>query len=249
MESSRLRWIVMTASLVAPQGAKRRLFRRLLGWRVAESARIGLSWIDVRDVSLGEDARIGHFTVARDLTILALGDRSTIGQWNWLSASPAFLAADRAAGTSRFRGLRIGHDSAITSRHYIDCSGGVTVGHHTTIGGVRSTILTHQISLEESRQTTSGVDIGDYCFVSSNVTVTPGSTLADRTVVAMGATVAGALPEGGVLYAGVPARPIRRDIGSFLYFKRRLGAVSLEPSDTATTPNGPESDAGATTDA
>ena len=236
MRSKGLRRLVVAATLIAPQGTKRWLFRHVLGWDVADTARIGMSWIDVAHVSMGEGARIGHFTVARDLTDLVLGDRASIGQWNWVSASPMFLAADRAAGSASFRGLRIGSDSALTSRHYVDCSGGVTIGHHTTIGGVRSTILTHQIDLAESRQTASGVTIGDYCFVSSNATVTPGSSLANRAVVAMGATVAGALREGGVLYAGVPARVVRRDIDDFLYYRRRLGFVSVEPSELEPMP-------------
>lgn len=239
-----LRRLVAAVTLVAPHGVKRWLFRHLLGWHVADTARIGLSWIDVAYVSMGDGARIGHFTVARDLTDLVLGDRASIGQWNWLSASPMFLAADRAAGSAQFRGLLIGSDSALTSRHYVDCSGGVTIGHHTTIGGVRSTILTHQIDLAESRQTTLGVTIGDYCFVSSNVAVTPGSSMADRAVVAMGATVVGALQEGGVLYAGVPARVVRRDLDDFLYFRRRWGFVALESSEPEPTTQSHESERG-----
>jgi hypothetical protein len=46
--------------------------------------------------------------------------------------------------------------------------------------GVRSTILSHQIDVSESRQTGGTGRIGAYSAVGSHVLVTPGATTADR---------------------------------------------------------------------
>ena len=61
-----------------------------------------------------------------------------------------------------------------------------------------------------SRQVLLPVRIGDYCFIGSNARLTPGSVLVDRCVVAMGAVVVGELTQSETLYAGVPAKPIKR---------------------------------------
>jgi acetyltransferase-like isoleucine patch superfamily enzyme len=205
-----------------PQPLKRAALRRLFGWQVDRSARIGLSLFDnVRHVRLGPGAYIGHFNVFRDLARLELGSKATIGQWNWITAAEVLVRQQH----DEERGyLRLGDHSAITSRHYVDCTGGVVVGAYSTVAGVRSTILTHQIDVAGSRQSTSLVRIGDHCFIGSDVRITPGSHVPDRCAIAMGAVVAGELPEEGVLYGGIPARPLK-DVGEGAYFTRQTGHV------------------------
>jgi hypothetical protein len=51
--------------------------------------------------------------------------------------------------------------------------------------------------------------LGRECWVGMNATLMPGVTLGDHTVVAAGAVVTKSYPEGWVVLAGVPARPIR----------------------------------------
>ena len=94
--------------------------------------------------------------------------------------------------------FHLGAHSAITSRHYFACSGGVRIGIYTSIGGVRSTFITHQISWKSSDQTFRPIEIGDYCLITSNVQVAPGSIVGNRIVVGMGATIAGRLGPGVV---------------------------------------------------
>lgn len=225
-----LRKPLLFCAVLLPWRLKSLLLRHALGWSLHPTSRIGLSLIDATNVRLGPGARIGHFNVIRGLTHLDMGEAAIIGNWNWFSAASMFLERDKATRIVSFRGLRLASESSITSRHYIDCSGGITIGHHTIVGGVRTTILTHQIDPAQSRQTTSGVSIGSYCFVSSNVTVVPGASIGDRVVVAMGATVVGSLEEGAALYGGVPARVVRRGMDDARYFRRAHGFVSLDPS-------------------
>lgn len=154
-----------------------------------------------------------------------------MGNFNWITASPMFRSEITA--TSEHACFTLGRESAVTARHYIDCSGGVTIGEYTTVAGVRSTILSHQIDLVEGVQSTKATKIGDYCFVSSNVCVTPGASIPDRSVVAMGAVVVGDLAPADALFGGVPARVIRVHEDAGKYFRRIHGFVGLAAVDPA----------------
>ena len=98
--------------------------------------------------------------------------------------------------------------SSATSTGF-DYSGGVRIGEYITVAGVRSTILSHEIDLAAGVQTSKTTQIGDFCFVSSNVCLTPGSSIHDRSVVAMGAVVVGHLEQASCLYGRVPMRVLR----------------------------------------
>jgi acetyltransferase-like isoleucine patch superfamily enzyme len=154
---------------------------------------------------------------------MEFGAYSRVGRFNWVSSATAFA---RAPGVER--GIfALGDHAALMSRHYVDCSGGVEIGSFSTVAGVRSTILTHEVDPQAGRQVTASVAIGDYCLISSNVSIAPGAKIPDRCVVGMGAVVAGALEKPDTLYAGIPARPIR-GTGSGKYFSRSVGHVESD---------------------
>jgi len=200
-----------------PGKLKCAVLRRWLNWDIAPSARIGFSFfVNVTGVHLSEGARIGHFNVFWNLRGLELGERSEIGQWNWITAAAALL---RRHGNGLHGRLALGDNTSISSRHYLDCSGGITVGSFTVVAGVRTTFLTHQIDVNVASQTLLPVRVGDYCLVSSNVRVTPGSVVGDRCVLAMGAVVVGELTQPRMLYAGVPAKPVK-ELGDAAFFDR-----------------------------
>jgi len=191
-------------------------FLRRLGWDVSADSSISVCILwRVEHVVLGPNSRIGAFNVFRDLRRLELGQGSVIGQWNWISAAPELRPLSDDGGS-----LRIGHHSAITSRHYVDASGGVTVGDHCTVAGVRSTVITHQIDLAASAQTVKPVHIGHYVIVSSDCRIAPGARIASNSLVAMGATVVGDLDERFGVYAGVPARKVREIPRDAKYFRK-----------------------------
>jgi UDP-3-O-[3-hydroxymyristoyl] glucosamine N-acyltransferase len=173
--------------------------------------------LKVDRVEVGGGAAIGSLSVIRDLAVLTLGEHAVIGHWNWVSASKRLAEAGAPCQ------LHLGAHSAITSRHYIDCSGGIRIGTHTTIAGVRSTFVTHGISWKSSAQTFSPIEIGDYCLISSNVQVSPGTVVGSRVVVGMGATIAGKLLEPG-LYVQSRATLVKPDLAGE-YFEREEGHV------------------------
>jgi acetyltransferase-like isoleucine patch superfamily enzyme len=170
-------------------------------------------------VDIGDGAQINPFNVMRELASLTLGDHARIGSWNWVTASRAMRAIGGAAV------LHLGAHSAISSRHYIDSTGGIRIGTHTTIAGERSTFITHGISWKKGAQTCSSIEIGDYCLISSNVQVAPGSIIGSRIVVGMGATIAGQLLEPG-LYVQPRATLVKSDLDGG-YFDREQGFIEI----------------------
>jgi acetyltransferase-like isoleucine patch superfamily enzyme len=221
---SRARLIIAIVIVPLPSGLKRLALIHLLGAQIDVSARIGVSIVDSDALEMGPRSRIGHFTVLRGLRRTHLNSGATIGNFNWITASPMFSSESALPDHASFN---LGRESAITSRHYIDCGGGVAIGEYTTIAGVRSTILSHQIDLAAGVQSPKTTRIGDYCFVSSNVCVAPGASVPDRSAVAMGAVVVGDLVPTGALFGGVPARVLRENVDSGDYFTRSQGFVGL----------------------
>ena len=203
--------VIFVAALPASE-LKNALLRRL-GWAIGDGVHIGPCLVlRVGQVDIGGGAYIGSFNVIRDLAALTLGEHTEIMHWNWVTASRQLAGAPRL--------LHLGPDSNITSRHYIDCSGGIRVGTTSAIGGVRSTLITHGISvmswpartLRKTNDCTLGpIEIGDYCLLSSNVQVSPGTVVGSRIVVGMGATIAGQLLDPG-LYMQSRATLVQTDL-------------------------------------
>lgn len=214
--------LVVPATFPIPWTIRRKLLSVFFGFQLDPSSRIGLSIIVGNQIRLDSNARIGHFNVIRNTRQLHMEEGSRIGQWNWISASPEF---HQAFPNSNYGNCRIQKNAAITSRHYIDCSGGFDLGRFSIIAGVRTTVLSHQIDLSSSVQKGLPVSIGNYVFVGSNSKITPGSRISDQSVIAMGSVVVGSLDPGGHLWAGVPARPMRKVEG--LWFVRQSEAVSV----------------------
>lgn len=205
--------VIVVAALPASE-LKNALLRRL-GWAIGDGVHIGPCLVlRVGHVDVGAGAYIGSCNVIRDLATLTLGEHTEIMHWNWVTASR--LLGEAGAPCL----LQLGPHSNITSRHYIDCSGGIRVGTTSAIGGVRSTLITHGISvmswpartLRKTNDCTLGpIEIGDYCLLSSNVQVSPGTVVGSRIVVGMGATIAGQLLDPG-LYMQSRATLVQTDL-------------------------------------
>lgn len=213
-----VRHTLVAIVVVLPAGGLKNFLLRRLGWAIGQRVRIGPCLAsNVDRVEIGDGARIGAFNVLRDLATLTVGEHADIGHWNWLTASRRLGEAGAPCE------LHLGPHSAITSRHYVDCSGGIRVGKHSTLSGTRSTFLSHGISWKSNNQTFRPIEIGDYCLISSNVQVAPGAVVGDRIVVGMGATIAGRLLEPG-LYIQPRAQLVKSDLGGE-YFRRQEGRI------------------------
>ena len=217
------KYLIFAVGLLPSSRAKNRALNRL-GYQIALTATLGpVLLMNVASMVVGAGARIGPFNVLRDLASVDMAAHARLGQWNWVSASGPLVAAGGSGS------LSVGEHSAVTSRHYLDCSGGISVGRFTTVAGVRSTFITHGIDWKSSRQRTRPISIGDYCLISSNVSLAPGTVVANQVVVGMGATVSGRLSPEGSLNVSPRAVPVKLGL-SGSYFDRSTGTVDVEAS-------------------
>jgi len=181
-----------------PSRAKVALLR-LLGHEVAWSARIGASYLNVRRIRLGENAFIGRGNVFTGLEELVMGEGSRINAWNRFTQAPLWRGR-----------LVLGDRASISLRHYFDVCDEVRIGHDTIVAGHRSTFFTHSKGLE-AIDFTKPIEIGEWCYVGSNVCMVPGARVGARSFVGMGAVVVkDHSGEPLSLLAGNPARVVKR---------------------------------------
>ena len=175
---------------------------------------------------MDEGASIGHFTVGINLDRIELGKNTHIGRSNWITGFPTMSGSRHFAhDCSRRSGLIVGDESAITKHHHIDCTNTIRIGHHVTVAGYYSQLLTHSIDVYEGRQDSHPIEIGDYCFVSTGVKMLGGSRLPNHSVLAAGAVLEKAMEQPYSLYGGVPAKRIKEIPEDAKYMTREKGFV------------------------
>ena len=187
-----------------PSTLKKFLYRKLFGYQIDDGAYIGFSLVLPRALVMRRGARIGSLNVIKGLSEVSMGEHATIGSLNWISGFPEDHHSPHFADqVGRSPSLIIGNHSAITNRHLIDCTDTVTIGRFSTFAGFRSQILTHSISIAESRQRSGPVNIGDYTFVGTASVFLPNSSLPDFSVLGAGSVLSKQYTEAYRLYAGV----------------------------------------------
>jgi carbonic anhydrase/acetyltransferase-like protein (isoleucine patch superfamily) len=214
----RLRLALLTVTAVLPGFLKKPLYRTVFGYRIARDVRLGWTILDAQDVDLGEGTSIGHFNVVtrvgrfatgigvrvgmlniiRGGELVELGDYAEVMRLNVLNAIP-----DHDCTTSPVSRLHIGAGAVVVSGHRIDFTDRVTIGRNVIIGGRNSSLWTH------NRQQTAPIEIGDFCYLGSEVRLAPGARLAERCILGLGSVLAGAIDTPGSLVGGVPARVLR----------------------------------------
>ena len=108
---------------------------------------------------------------------------------------------------------RIGHDSFINHNAYLMDGGGITIGHHCFIGpncGMYTAI--HPILAQERNQGLEKalpIVIGDNCWIGADVTILPGVTIGEGTVIGAKSVVTKDIPDH-VIAVGNPCRVLRQ---------------------------------------
>ena len=197
---------------------------RQIGFDVHKDARLSPNFFfKVRELTLGPHSIIRPFNLFRS-TSIHLNDFSLIGSWNWFSSAPAlFIHSEYRAE------FFLGSSSCVNSRNYFDCSGGIYFGNFSDLAGIRSTFITHYIDTRVNSQTCRPINIGHYDMLSSNLKITPGASVGDKSIVAMGSVLTGKSYPSGVLIAGVPGRVLQERTGG--WFSRTVGSVGVEGID------------------
>ena len=221
-----MRFFVALLVAILPFKIKRYFYRSFFGFEIHATARIGISILMPRHLTMYAGSRIGHLNFIKNLSEVSLGESSSIGNLNWITGFPVGNKSQYFADQpDRNPILFLGNYSAITNRHLIDCTDSVRIGHHATVAGFRSQILTHSISIAESRQRSAAIEIGDYTFIGTGAIMLPGSCLPSFSILGAGSVLNKKYADQYYLYAGNPARPIREVDRAAAYFNRALGFV------------------------
>jgi hypothetical protein len=210
--------------LILPWPLRRRLLNLACGYAIAAGARIGFSLVACTQLRMEAGARIGHFNVIKGAR-LEMRECASIGDFNWIAGLPPDSPRHFTTEIERDPALCLGRHSALTSRHFIDCSNRVDVGEFSTIAGARSQILTHAIDIRTNVQASAPVSIGRYCFVGTGCVVLKGARLPDCSVLAAASSLARVYDEPYTLYSGVPATPVKVLPRESAYFSRVRGFV------------------------
>ena len=210
-----------------PAGRVKNALLRSLGHRVAPSAVIRpvLLFPGTR-LDVGERAIIGTLSAFRGVRVV-LAEAAEIGQLNWVTAAPELVveSIQPEPGT-----LRIDTHGGITSRHYVDVSGGLHVGRFAICAGVRSTFMSHGVDVSVAGLTTSAIEVGEYSMVGGTCSFLPGARVPARCVVGMGSVIAKGLEQTDALYVGTPAR-FKKSIDIAEFGRRTTGTLPVHKRD------------------
>jgi acetyltransferase-like isoleucine patch superfamily enzyme len=214
------------AIAILPFAVKRLILIHIFKYEIHPESYIGISvLVGIDKLVLGKGARIGHFTVIKNLAVLHVGDFGRVGNLNWISGVPLGHSGAFAEELGREPILEVGEHAAITHRHLIDCTAAVRIGRFGTVAGYRSQLLTHSVNIGMSRQKSAPLTIGAYSFVGTGSILLPGSVVPDYSVIGAGSVVTCPLEETYALYAGAPARRIKSLNQTSAYFVRMTGTI------------------------
>ena len=199
---------------------------RFYGYSFAQNTHIGISYVYPKHLNMECGAKIGNLNVIINIDNVSIGENSRIWRQNWITGFPGGTASPHFANDRNRRSeLIIGKESAITKKHHIDCTNTVKIGNFVTIGGYNSQILTHSIDIYSGRQDSHPIYIGNYAFISTRCTILGGSKLPNYCVLAACGCLTKAYEKEWMIYAGIPAKPIKEIPKDAKYFNRDNGYV------------------------
>ena len=201
---AQIRKILLIVPVVLPQAVKRAYYRSLFGWKIGRRVRIGASYIDAKAVALGDDVRIGHLNVFRNLKVLSVGEGTYIANLN------QFFGAIYERFPSR---VVVGRHVNFMSRHFVDAAGSVEIGDGAVIGGRSTQFWSHSRALINGVPSLepTHLSIGEGVYVGAG-SMLIGCAVPPGAVVGAGSVVAKSFDSGGsrVLIAGNPAEIKKR---------------------------------------
>jgi acetyltransferase-like isoleucine patch superfamily enzyme len=213
------------AVIILPSKIKIPIYRQLFGYQIGRRVKIGLSWIRVGTMEIGDYVHISSFVRLKNIPEVKIGAYSTIGLGCTFTSSYEFANSQSFIARGNRPFLSIGNHCGIGILHYFDIQDAFVVESFTTIAGKSSVFFTHFIDVATALQSARPIHIGKYCMLGSNVIFSPGAKIADFSVVGMGSVVTKKFSETHCLIAGNPAAIIRKLSVDSAYFKRSRGWI------------------------
>lgn len=92
---------------------------------------------------------------------------------------------------------------------YLQGAGTIKFGDYVQLAPNIGVLSANHDLYNQTKYNVAPIVIGDYSWIGMNSVITAGVTLGTRTIVAAGAVVTKSFPEGFVVLAGVPAKPVK----------------------------------------
>jgi acetyltransferase-like isoleucine patch superfamily enzyme len=205
---------------------------RRIGNEIGENVQLGPALvINCGRFMLADDSVIFGMNLFRNLAAVKMGKRAIIGQLNQFTAAPLYQRASFRAGF-----LSLEEHAGITNRHYVDCSGQVLLRPYAAIGGVQTTVLSHQIDLQQNRMSVGKIVVDENAIAVTRCVLLMDSHLPPRSVLGAHSLLMKfpADHEGkSGLYAGSPAQFIH-GLEEFTWWNRDTWLTTETAFDDST---------------
>jgi acetyltransferase-like isoleucine patch superfamily enzyme len=197
-----VRTCLLWFAVVLPPALKRLYYRRVFGWTIGQGTRIGLSFLDAKQVTIGDNVHIGHLNFFKNVQSLELGNGTWISNLNTFSGS--WNHDDNWVCS-----IKTGKWCMIMSRHLFDVAGGIEMGDQVTIAGRDSHLWTHTLVFEngQTKLAAKPLRLGNSCYIGARATLLY-CELPSGTIVGAGSVVTKSFePLAGriLMLAGNPA--------------------------------------------
>jgi acetyltransferase-like isoleucine patch superfamily enzyme len=196
-----LRHCLLWFSVILPFAWKGHFYRWVFGWKIGKGVRIGLSYLDAANVTIGDEVHIGHFNVCKSVRVLEIGEGTWISNFNTFSGS-------HQRDKNWVSSIKIGQRCMIMSRHLFDAGGGITLGDEVTIAGREVHLWTHTMVHQDDHfaLVAKPLVLGNHCYIGARATLL-FCELPDSTMVGAGSVVTKSIAETDqiLMLAGNPA--------------------------------------------
>ncbi|PWC07748.1 acyltransferase [Mycetocola zhujimingii] len=220
----------MAVWLLPAGPVKNRLLRRL-GHQIDPGARARSNFVwGVDSFVMEPGSRIGKWNLIKHMSTVSVGSGASIGRLNVISSHPVYVRLYPVGAR-----LDLGSRAKITSRHQLDCSGGLRVGELSSIAGHDTRVLSHSVDLARDAQVAYPIVIGERSFVGARCLLLGGAVLPARSVLAAGSVLPHLKghPAAG-LWAGVPAE-YKRPVSGEWFDRETTSTSRVFIPDTDTT--------------
>lgn len=174
--------------LASMRGALYRIFGSA---NIGKHFKIGFgSYIDAREIRLGDGVTIGNMVRIKYLDKFAMGNGSGIGSSTIICGAYDFNKVSE-------RDFICGDNVGILCSHYFDVVAPVRIGNDVTIAGKWTQFYTHSFDLVPNRLD-GGITIGDHVYIGAASLINLGVNVCDNVVIQGGTCVNKDITEPGV---------------------------------------------------
>lgn len=201
-----------------PSPLKILAYRLLLGYRIGRGVRFRFGGIVVgKVVEIGDFVEIGFLAVVQGRRI-KIGRHSSVGVMSYVTCETIEIGEDARIREQVYVGgpqlpesrFVLGSRTIILQLAFINPTKPVIIGDDTGIGG-HCLIFTHGVwlsALDGYPVTYEPVTVGKSVWLPWRVSLMPGTTIGDGTVIGANSVVSGTIPPNSMA-VGFPARVIR----------------------------------------